>query len=177
MNYQRIHDAIIDRARNRSLTGYIEKHHVIPRCMGGIDELENIVSLTAREHFIVHKLLVEIYPNNNQLSDAVWCMIHLVNKQHQRGYIISNREYEYFKILRSRNMSNIQLGHVVTSETRSKIRNALLGRNLSEKTKQKMRKPKPLLQCPHCNKIGGAPQMHQWHFNNCKTLNSTNNSL
>ena len=36
MNYQRIHDAIIDRARNRTLQGYREKHHVIPRCMGGI---------------------------------------------------------------------------------------------------------------------------------------------
>jgi hypothetical protein len=31
-----------------------------------------------------------------------------------------------------------------------------------------MKKPKRIIQCPHCNKQGGEPQMHQWHFNNCK---------
>ena len=50
MNYQRIHDAIIDRARNRILIGYREKHHVIPRCMGGVDTANNLVELTAREN-------------------------------------------------------------------------------------------------------------------------------
>jgi hypothetical protein len=58
MNYQRIHDAIIERASNRTLLGYREKHHVIPRCMGGVDTANNLVELTAREHFIIHKLRV-----------------------------------------------------------------------------------------------------------------------
>lgn len=61
MNYQRIHDAIIDRARNRTLLGYRERHHVIPRCMGGTDDNDNLVELTSREHFIVHLLLAEIH--------------------------------------------------------------------------------------------------------------------
>lgn len=29
---------------------------------------------------------------------------------------------------------------------------------------------KPTIQCPHCNKIGGLPQMKQWHFDNCKEI-------
>ena len=58
MNYQRIHDAIIDRARNRTLIGYREKHHVIPRCID--NRSKETVNLTAREHFIVHKLLCKI---------------------------------------------------------------------------------------------------------------------
>ena len=29
--------------------------------------------------------------------------------------------------------------------------------------------PKPIVECPHCNKIGGLPQMKQWHFTNCKS--------
>ena len=29
-------------------------------------------------------------------------------------------------------------------------------------------KPKPKLECPYCGKTGGAPQMKQWHFDNCK---------
>ena len=50
MNYQRIHDAIIESASNRTLLGYREKHHVIPRCMGGVDTANNLVELTAREN-------------------------------------------------------------------------------------------------------------------------------
>ena len=30
-------------------------------------------------------------------------------------------------------------------------------------------KKHPLATCPHCGKIGGAPQMKQWHFDNCKS--------
>ena len=101
MNYQKIHDAIINRARTRTLTDYKERHHIIPKCMGGTDTSENLVDLTAREHFIVHKLLCEIYPDNKKLNDAVWCMINLVNKNHKRGYVVSNREYEYLRIRRS----------------------------------------------------------------------------
>ena len=74
MNYQRIHDAIIDRARTRMLQGYYEWHHVIPRCLGGTDDKSNLVELTAREHFIVHKLLCKIYPNEHKLVYAYWMM-------------------------------------------------------------------------------------------------------
>jgi len=28
--------------------------------------------------------------------------------------------------------------------------------------------PKPILMCPHCNKVGGIPGIYRWHFNNCK---------
>ena len=70
MNYQQIHDNIIDRAGNRVPTGYTENHHVIPKCLGGSNDNSNLVRLTAREHFIVHKLLVEIYPNEKSLRIA-----------------------------------------------------------------------------------------------------------
>jgi hypothetical protein len=30
--------------------------------------------------------------------------------------------------------------------------------------------PKKQIICPHCNKIGGEPQMKRWHFDNCTTL-------
>ena len=70
MDYKKIHDAIIERARTRILTGYKERHHIIPKCMGGNDSAENLVDLTAREHFIVHLLLAEIY-NTPKLWRAV----------------------------------------------------------------------------------------------------------
>ena len=39
---------IVDRATSRDLSGYSEKHHVIPKSLGGTDELSNIVRLTAK---------------------------------------------------------------------------------------------------------------------------------
>jgi len=150
--------------------------------MGGTNNKDNLVKLTAREHFIVHKLLVKIYPTSKGLQDAVWCMIHLVNKNHIRDYIVSNQEYEYFKVLRSSNMSKIQRGHITTKSTRDKISKSLTGRRISDETKQKIsssRKLKKLggskpgfkrkiITCPHCSKSGGNSQITRWHFDNCK---------
>lgn len=34
--------AIINRARSRILDTYTETHHIIPRCLGGTDDKENL---------------------------------------------------------------------------------------------------------------------------------------
>lgn len=65
MNYACIYNQIIDQSKDRELDGYVEKHHIIPKSLGGSDDPENIVSLTAREHFICHYLLVKLYPENS----------------------------------------------------------------------------------------------------------------
>lgn len=57
-------------ADKKNFSGYFEMHHIIPRCMGGNDEEENIVALTAREHFLAHYLLMKIYPNEYKLGLA-----------------------------------------------------------------------------------------------------------
>lgn len=58
MNYEKIYNQIIERAklsnRIKSKENYFEKHHIIPKCLGGDNEKENLVLLTAREHFICH---------------------------------------------------------------------------------------------------------------------------
>lgn len=74
MNYQRIHDSIIERARNRIISGYSERHHIVPRCLGGSDDQSNIVSLTAEEHYVVHQLLVKINPGCHKLATALLAM-------------------------------------------------------------------------------------------------------
>jgi len=40
---------------------YLEKHHIIPKCVGGSDDEENLILLTPREHFIAHLLLTKMY--------------------------------------------------------------------------------------------------------------------
>lgn len=98
MEYQKIHDQIIERARNRQLEGYKERHHIIPRCMGGTDEIENLVDLTAREHFIVHWLLHRIHPSNHLISYAFHAMCNLPGSTNQRKYNPSSRVVEESKI-------------------------------------------------------------------------------
>ena len=50
-------------------------------------------------------------------------------------------------------------------------KNGMFGKNHSEKTKEKMRKPKGpqvRLICPHCGKEGGISNMKRYHLENCK---------
>lgn len=134
MNYQRIHDAIIQRAKSRKLTGYKEIHHIIPRCLGGSDKKSNLVELTAREHFIIHKLLCEIYPDNKSIFYGYYCMAHMKNQNQIREYNVSSREYEALRKIHSQILSEKQKGHKVTAETRSKLREANLGKTYTRST-------------------------------------------
>jgi len=117
MDYQKIYDQIINRAKNRKLEGYKERHHIIPKCMNGSNDKSNLVNLTAREHFICHWLLIRIYPFNQKLAHSFWMMCTKKSKRHQY-YTISSRVYSEAKEMFSRN-------------------------GLSKETKEKMRKPKP----------------------------------
>ena len=62
MNYQRHYDLLIkSRRENPSSSDYYEKHHILPRSLGGSDDPKNIIKLTAREHFFAHLLLAKIH--------------------------------------------------------------------------------------------------------------------
>jgi hypothetical protein len=60
--YTRLYFLIIEKARMRILPvgEYRERHHIIPRSLGGDDSRNNLVELTAKEHLICHKLLVKM---------------------------------------------------------------------------------------------------------------------
>lgn len=120
MNYQRIYNEIVERGKTRKLTSYKEKHHIIPRCMGGTDESENIVELTATEHFICHKLLTEIYPNENGLHYASWMMITMKDVL-GRDYRVGSREYQRLR-------ENI----IVSEETKQKISQIRIERGIGK---------------------------------------------
>lgn len=61
MNYKKIYENIINFRKKNSPTEYKELHHIIPKSLGGNDCLENLVYLSAREHFICHFLLAKMY--------------------------------------------------------------------------------------------------------------------
>lgn len=105
MNYTEIYKRIIGRARSRVLAEnvYIEKHHIIPKCLGGSDDDWNIVPLTAQEHFVAHQLLVKIYPTHKGLLFGAFMLSN-------KGEIRTGREYRWIKELfnRSRMVDYIQ---------------------------------------------------------------------
>lgn len=82
MDYLKIYNNLIERGLNRNIEGFTEKHHIIPKCMGGSNVKSNLVCLTPEEHYIAHQLLVKIYPKNHKLVYAanMMCMNRVNNK-------------------------------------------------------------------------------------------------
>ncbi len=89
MDYLKIYESLILRARllkSKRLTLhhlgelYVERHHVEPRAHGGEDGETNLVPLTAREHYIAHRLLAKIHPDCKDMARAVFFMACLQTK-------------------------------------------------------------------------------------------------
>ena len=97
MNYQRIYDQIVDRAkqeeRKKSDTTYYESHHILPKCMGGCNSRENLVLLTGREHFLTHWILARIHPANKKIAYAFWLMCNPKNKSQEKRHTPGSRAY------------------------------------------------------------------------------------
>jgi hypothetical protein len=81
------------------LVGYIETHHVIPRSLGGTNDKNNLVQLTAKEHFICHHLLTKF--THGDAADKMWMAYDLFFKSRKlndgKNYRITARMYERVK--------------------------------------------------------------------------------
>lgn len=104
MNYKRIYDNLIDSAKNRLLEGYVEKHHIVPKCLGGDNSTNNLVILTPEEHFLAHVLLVKIYPQEPNLILAVQKMTRPVGGRKKR------KLYGWLKRLHVERIRQLQSG-------------------------------------------------------------------
>lgn len=92
MDYKKHYNALIERSQNRILEGYVEKHHILPKCLGGGDEKTNIAILTPEEHFLAHQLLIKLYPGNRDLVYAVQLMT-----AHQTDARINNKLFGWLR--------------------------------------------------------------------------------
>lgn len=154
MNYKRIYDELINRAINskRSKTEqYYERHHIVPKSLGGDNSKDNLVLLTAREHFIAHKLLVNIYKNIDK--DAYHKMNHALFRflysKNSPEYKINSKEYERIRIKHAQATSHFMSGRVFSKEAKNNMSAAqklyfknnpghFLGKKHTEQTKIKM---------------------------------------
>jgi hypothetical protein len=120
--YEKIYYDIVNRAKKRKNDDNFvyEKHHIIPRCMGGNDNNENIVKLTLREHFICHLLLVKFTE-----KDYKHKMICAINRMKiSKKYIINSRKYEW---LRDQFINSFKNNHPSTENSwRRNVSNAII---------------------------------------------------
>lgn len=141
MNYERNYYDYINYVKSlgkRELE-YFEVHHILPRCLGGSDEPDNLVVLTAREHFLAHYLLTKIYPENFKLIDA-FRMMGVINKDEQKRYI-NSRLYEskkkLFAMARGMKVRCVETGEEFNSITEAErkycygVRDVIKGRQLT----------------------------------------------
>lgn len=122
MNYKKIYDDFIkDRLNKQDIPEYYENHHIIPKSLNGSNDSENMIKLTASDHFFAHVLLARIYPN----SKMKWALKQMLN--FKRSSRKNRLQYEYLKS---------RLKH--DKKTKDKISNSQLGKKLSEETKKKI---------------------------------------
>lgn len=98
MNYRKIYETIINTRKLQLPDGYTETHHIIPKSLGGSDTVDNLIKLTAKEHFICHLLLTKMYPkgSNEYYKMCTAFLMMLVQTNKQQRYITS-RKYESLK--------------------------------------------------------------------------------
>lgn len=89
-----------ERTKTPLTEGLIETHHIIPKSIGGSNKPENLVKLTAREHYIAHKLLIKITSgiSREKMIHALWGMSNRCINDPKHNYLTSKR-YEYARKL------------------------------------------------------------------------------
>jgi hypothetical protein len=135
---------IVENATTRSIDGYTEKHHIIPRCLGGDDSPDNLVRLTGHEHFVCHLLLTKMLDGRlkHKAVKAARMMATTAGPKQQR-YKVTGRIYQILK----------QQATEVLDETRKKMcasqkrrfRNSpgtFKNKTHTEETLKKLRKPR-----------------------------------
>lgn len=104
--YKKIYDALINKRVNIEIldknTVYCEKHHIIPRSLGGDDSKQNLVYLTLREHFIAHLLLSKFTTGDAQVK-MMWAC-HRMAFSSMKNF--TSKNYEWYRIRHSKWLSD-----------------------------------------------------------------------
>lgn len=168
--YTKTYHQIIAHAQQRdpSNLGYLEKHHIIPKSLGGSNARDNLVLLTAREHFICHRLLIRCVASPEARRSMGWAlhrMLYSISPNHEARFLPKSKRFavaraesvaarmsvpvkrtpEHQAKIAAANTKRLK-GTKFSSETRQKMsashsgeRNAMHGKSHSEESKAKMR--------------------------------------
>lgn len=114
---------------------YYERHHILPKSLfpNWKTKKSNLVLLTAREHFIVHQLLIKIYPDSNEMKCAF-----VPFQRPNADYEITTEEYEQIKRYNAELMKNRMTGKKKSPESVIKSANTRRGTKRTEAAKKLM---------------------------------------
>jgi hypothetical protein len=128
--YEKWYTSITNNAKNRNTKEYVELHHVLPKSLGGSDTKDNIVALTAREHFVCHWLLTKIYTGESRgkMINALYMMQGQSTHQKRYKSKITSRIYKNLREEYASYISKMNTGRVQPPEEKAKQLAAQLGR-------------------------------------------------
>jgi hypothetical protein len=92
--YTKMYFRLVENAKSSIRDGYVEAHHIIPRCLGGPDEEENLVLLSYREHYICHALLIKMH-DSDKLKLAYWAMSNQNKCKYYKSRLYAQAKREY----------------------------------------------------------------------------------
>ena len=122
--YTRWYYNIIQQAQIRTLPTdvYSEKHHIIPKSLGGNNSSENLVKLTAREHFICHRLLSKMVTdvNKRKMTFAIWSMVNQDHSKQRSRHKINSYTYEILDLHREKNYDNGKMSVILFDKLKAK---------------------------------------------------------
>lgn len=72
------------KSNNDRNTELVEVHHILPKCLGGTDDENNLVYMRSLEHIVAHCLLYLLYKDNEKIIYAAWCMLILNKSNNDR---------------------------------------------------------------------------------------------
>lgn len=128
--YTKWYFSIIENRRNNPIENeYNEKHHVIPRSMGGSNRKDNLVGLQAKEHFICHMLLVKMTSGRDKAKMSYALRMMMKENEHHKRHKLTAGAYERIK-----KMTKDAISKKITGKG-----NPFYGKKHDEQTKRKMR--------------------------------------
>lgn len=149
--YTHIYFQIIEKAKTSPFQGYTESHHIIPKSLGGDNSPDNLVNLSAKAHWLVHKLLTKMTVGDNKRKMYYAFSMFRLNKTGDR--ILTSKQYneskEAFSIAHSK--------RIVADESIA----------LQKESLKKYNKTKDHI-CEHCNNAFTGSKYHQFHGDKCK---------
>lgn len=118
----------IESLKSQTLDGYCEVHHIVPKSLGGTNDKSNLISLTARQHYIAHWMLWKALGGVAGRSFFMMSNFGKYGKVNSKTYGLARKDYSEQVKEQMAKKPNIP---AFTPEHREKLRQAKLGRKLS----------------------------------------------
>jgi hypothetical protein len=127
--------------------GYVENHHIIPKSLNGSNEKNNMIFLTAKEHFVCHHLLTKMCKSTDDLIKMRFALHKMCTSSKNQDRIkITARLFDKIRKDFATDMSNLLKGKSkgpLTQQHRDNISKSSKGHKKSKETCDRMSGPKP----------------------------------